>query len=123
LGDADSDVLYGRAGRDVLIGGLGADQLYGSTSADLIFGGDIEEFVADDPDTFDLTELWVAWASGNSDDAMFQLKSFALDDITRDSVHGESDDDWYLMFLAHKDTFRLASESKTPNKLEIIDNT
>jgi fibronectin-binding autotransporter adhesin len=107
MGDAGGDTLYGRGGRDVMIGGLGIDTLYGGTSADLLFAGDTSL------DEDSLKTVWMLWSSGQSLEAAETLEAGVVDDEVGDSVHGEGDGDWYLIFAG--DLFRLASEKKAPN--------
>jgi Ca2+-binding RTX toxin-like protein len=111
FGGLGSDALFGRGGRDVLIGGAGGDQLLGGSSADLLYAGDIDEFFAEDFDQ--LQELWVAWRTGQSENAAEMLESNAIDDETGDSLHGEGDSDWYITFQF--DAFKVATEKKNGN--------
>jgi Ca2+-binding RTX toxin-like protein len=110
LGGAGADQLIGRAGRDILIGGEGADSILGGTSADILFGGHIEE-----------SDAVLLWNTGifDSQQAADELAALAIDgdDGAVDSLHGESDADWYLMFLSTGDVFKQAAENKLPNKI------
>jgi Ca2+-binding RTX toxin-like protein len=96
---------------DVLIGGAGADQLYGSTGADLLYGGDFDPLALDDAALF---VLWQTFLS-DSASALDELESDAADDPAIDTVHGEGDADWYLVYA--NDIFKLASERKAPNTI------
>ncbi|HTN74427.1 MAG TPA: Ig-like domain-containing protein, partial [Pirellulaceae bacterium] len=122
-GGIGSDVLYGRAGADILIGGLGTDSLYGGAVTDLLYGGNIDSSLLDPLDDTNLRAIWESWASADFETAVDWLTPYALgnNDHNRDSVHGEGDADWYLMFLAYLDVYRISTEGKTPNKTIYLD--
>jgi Ca2+-binding RTX toxin-like protein len=86
-------LLDGRAGADVLIGGAGVDKLLGGTGQDLLHGGAL----VDDSDDA-LWEIAAAWRANQTNGATM-LSDNADDDGETDLVNGESDNDWYLMFL------------------------
>jgi Ca2+-binding RTX toxin-like protein len=115
LGDGGSDNIRGLQGRDILIGGTGLDQLFGGLSADLMYASDIDGFVLDD---FGLSELWLAWQQAKSQDAHDMLFNAVVEDNSPDSVHGEQDVDWYLVYI--KDRFLLASEAKSPHVTKLL---
>jgi Ca2+-binding RTX toxin-like protein len=115
-GGIGADALYGRAGRDAIIGGDGLDRHLGGTSGDLLFAGIIDEFAA--RDEFSLQTLFAAISSGDSDSAFdtLEFEFGALDDGFAEFLNGETDGDWYLMFLSTGDRFQLTSERNAPNK-------
>ncbi|HTN73835.1 MAG TPA: calcium-binding protein, partial [Pirellulaceae bacterium] len=95
LGGEGGDKLYGRAGNDVLIGGAGLDTLLGYTGSDLIYGGDVIDTLTET--TLRAIALqWITPATQAS--AANQLASYRQDDLVSDSLNGEADDDWYLIF-------------------------
>jgi autotransporter-associated beta strand protein len=115
LGEGGSDNLQGQQGRDVLIGGTGTDQLSGGLSSDLLYASDIDAGILDD---FSLQELWVAWQKGQSQTAHDLLLGAVVEDNTPDSVNGEQDDDWYLVYI--KDRFLLPTEAKSPHVTKLV---
>jgi Ca2+-binding RTX toxin-like protein len=106
LGGAGGDTLYGRAGADVLIGGTEVDTLYGAAGADLIFGDSVTN-----PGL--LAAIALNWAATDYAGASAALKAIAVNDNAVDTLHGEGDADWYLMYT--NDKLKLATESKAPN--------
>lgn len=110
-GGDGGDTLYGRAGRDVLIGGGGIDTLLGGAGADLMYA---DSLLDDSDGTIQaLALLW--FNAGTANNAVADLTANADDDGVSDSLNGEADADWYLMFDLDKIT--LASEKNSPNKV------
>jgi hypothetical protein len=103
-GGDGSDKLYGRNGADVLIGGLGFDTLYGGSGEDLMIGG----VVFDDTDE-GLYFLLSDWLANSFDENITtyrdQFLSAVDDDGVGDTLYGERDADWFLLFA--KDLVRI----------------
>lgn len=112
-GEVGSDLLYGRNGNDILIGGDGNDNFYGGGGNDLLIAGILDEMLAEDHET--LLDLLAMWSAGLDEDVADEFESNVEDDGVFDTMHGEGGADWYLMFSATGDRFRLASESRSPN--------
>lgn len=96
-GGEGGDRLYGRNGSDVLIGGLGVDFLYGGSGQDLMIGG----IVLDDSDDGLLFLLW-DWIGASFEENVFDnpdlFTSNVDEDNAGDSLLGERDADWFLLF-------------------------
>jgi hypothetical protein len=59
------------------------------------------------------------WRDFDNEGAADMLEGIAQDDHIGDLLHGERDDDWYLLFAEFatggKDRLRLTSEARSPN--------
>lgn len=112
LGELGNDTLYGRTGDDVLLGGDGTDGLNGGNGVDLLFGGDFDaDLYTDD----DLAMLWMQWRDGSYEDATQDLIGILADDGDKDTLNGERDPDWYLLFA--QDNIRTLAETREPNEV------
>jgi Ca2+-binding RTX toxin-like protein len=97
-GGNGGDFVAGGQGRDVLLSGAGIDTLKGGNSGDLLYASDLDEFLVDFRDTSWIDELWSLWQLGFEDDAAQMVINEAMDDGFHDTLHGEIDDDWYILF-------------------------
>lgn len=113
LGGAGSDKLYGRNDQDILLGGLGFDMLYGGRGSDLLYAGELDELL--ETDEFELELLWSLWRDFLYEDAVEVLAGYAIENNESSVLHGESDQDWYLLFS--RDTIRVSAETRSPNVL------
>ncbi|HTN77135.1 MAG TPA: hypothetical protein VL096_17870, partial [Pirellulaceae bacterium] len=79
----------------VLIGGAGLDTLLGYTGSDLIYGGDVVDTLTETT----LRAIALQWFTPATQTAAInQLLAYKQDDLVSDSLNGEADDDWYLIF-------------------------
>ncbi|HTN74049.1 MAG TPA: Ig-like domain-containing protein, partial [Pirellulaceae bacterium] len=113
FGEADGDLLYGRNGDDVLVGGSGTDTLYGGNGSDLLLAGDLANVVVSD--NAQLQALWMLWNAAPTASAAAVLLAHAVDDQVGDTIYGDADADWYLLFRTEKDKIQTSSELKAPN--------
>jgi autotransporter-associated beta strand protein/T5SS/PEP-CTERM-associated repeat protein len=107
-GDGGPDALYGENDHDVLFGGDGTDTLYGGNGDDLLYAG---TFSDDSDDTLlDIAQLWF---DGDSDGAIIELDTYALNDNVGDSLNGQSGVDYYALWMLDK--ISPSSEKRLPN--------
>jgi hypothetical protein len=96
-GGNGGDNLQGGLGRDILLSGNGIDFLYGGNSGDFLFAGNVDETLFDD-EIF-IQEMWTWWQLGFEQDVadkiMFEVGE---DDGYVDTLNGQVDDDWYVLF-------------------------
>lgn len=110
-GGAGNDRLTGSSGRDVMIGGLGSDQFYGGIDDDLIVHASIDLGNGDDRE-FDIASLvairedWmlplalldrIDILSVDSGSRVGLNSSTIADDLARESIFGDGDEDWFLV--------------------------
>jgi Ca2+-binding RTX toxin-like protein len=120
VGGNGNDKLYGSSGRDVLIGGLGADSLFGGAGDDVLIAGSTSH----DEDDEALQAILAEWAanrsyamrinnlrSGGGNNGTFTLdKATVLDDGDKDTLQGESNQDWFLIGTNYKIRDRAKNE-------------
>lgn len=111
-GGNGGDNLQGGAGRDILLSGNGIDFLYGGSSGDFLFAGNVDETLFDD-EIF-IQEMWSWWQLGFEQDVadkiMFEVGE---DDGYVDTLNGQIDDDWYVLF--DEDHLQVSQENYNGN--------